>query len=47
MADIAFIVVQRQFLMQCFEVIRPSVALLLFLVNISVRALSVEELGAC
>lgn len=47
MAEIAFIVAQRLFLMLHFEVIRPTVALLLFLVNISVGVLSTEELCAC
>lgn len=47
MTEMAFIVAQRQFLMEYFEVIRPTVALLLFLVNISVGMLSTEELGAC
>lgn len=47
MTEIAFIAAQRQFLVQLFKVIRPAVALLFFLVNISVRVLSAEELRAC
>lgn len=47
MTESAFIAAQRQFLMQGLEVIRPAVAVLLFLVNISVSVLSVEELRAC
>lgn len=47
MTEVAFILAQRQFLMQRFEVTRPTAALLLFLVNISVRVLSAEELCAC